>query len=144
MAEVKSIPIDFTESDDFLEEWNNRFGIKDCGSNGKFEVVLASYSPDNFKDCVTSNGVLDTSKVTVIDAEDCRIDWVNKGLVLGGDVTISIGDNIVPLKAIFIRHKATGYVLLYSINIVSYNITNQFVLNENTLLLSFISGDYNG
>ena len=55
---------------------------------------------------------------------------------LGAEVrfdTDQIGERNIPLKAIFLRDKASKYVMGYSINMVAFTVTNVVVFDEDVI-----------
>lgn len=127
---------DFSRVKDFFDKWNNTFHTVEMNGASNFQLVMASYSPTNIDDCLTGSGALDTSQVTGTKIVDCGLVWSNDTITLKNDVTFSIGNEIVPLKALFLRHKATGYVMGYSIAMNNFNVTNQLVIDKDTIFWS--------
>jgi len=144
MSEIQSYLFDFTEVDDFFDNWNVKFSTTDMDGSNKFQLVLASYSPTNISECLNANGTLNTTNVTGTRVLDCGLIWNNRTIKLAFDVDFNIGNSIVPLKAVFLRHKSTGYVMGYSININSFNITNHLIYDADSIFYSIAKGDING
>ncbi len=134
MSEVQSFLFDFKRVEDFWEMWNIKFPISEMGSSNKFQLVFCTDSPNNIEDCLT-NGSLN-SNVTIYTSKDCTLEWSNHTISIKDDVTWNIGDYEVTLKAVFLRNKATGYVMGYNINIDNFDITNKLVFDGGTLLWS--------
>lgn len=143
MSDIQSVPFDFQSVDDFLDEWNLQFRLNDMTNTAnKFQLVLASYCPDNINQCLT-NGQLN-SNVTIAtisgtaQIKDCPLVWdtVNNEIRSGtADVTFNLSTNTFPLKAIFLRTYA-GYVMGYSITSTPIKVTNEVILEANTILWS--------
>ena len=142
----QSYIFDFSRVPSFFEYFNVAFFVdemyqiidgesKGTGSDC-YELVWCSYGDgNNISDYLNSDGTLNSSVVTVHDTVDCALDYVRDEY---GDATIGlhesvefdIGDNNIPLKAIFLRNKSTGYVMGYCINLVSFTVTNKAVFDE--------------
>lgn len=144
----QSYIFDFSRVPSFFEHFNIDFNVNEMyqiidgeasgtGSNA-FELVWCSYGDgDNISDYLNSDGTL-ASTVTIYDTEPCALDYVRDEY---GDATIglhesvefTIGENNVPLKAIFLRNISTGYVLGYCINLVSFTVTYKAVFDEDVI-----------
>lgn len=141
MADDFSYVFDFQRVDDFFDRWNVNFKTTgDFDVANKFQITLCSYSSDNISDCLIG-GVIDTSNVTIYSSQDCTLNWSNEEVSLGADVTFNLSTNIVPCKALFIRHKASGVVLGYCINGVAFDITNTLKFSKDTILWSIKDGE---
>jgi len=143
-----SFLFDFTRVDTFIEQLNLTYKLSEMDgdeNNPQFQLVFCSDSPNNISDCLTSGGALN-SDVTIaptstpnVDASiDCSLKWENNTISLGNEVIWSIGNNAVPLKAVFIRHKTSGYVMAYCIHITEFTVTNQIVFDEGTVFWRFV------
>ena len=110
------------------------------GSTDNFSFVFCSTAPSNINECL-SDGALNTSVVTVIDSVDCPLTWENNQISVGNDATLTIGDTRVPLKAIFLKDKTTGFVLGYAINGNSFEVTNEIQFDEGTVMFTLYDGD---
>lgn len=136
MTEVQSYLFDFERTPTFFERWNLDFKLLQMdGSTSNYQIVFSSYAPSNIGECLNSNGSL-SSDVTVIASIDFPLKYDNGVITVGDDVSWTINTNIYPLKAVFIRDKATGYVMGYSININTFEVTNEVVIEEGTILWS--------
>ena len=136
MTEVQSYLFDFNRVSTFFDEWNNKFSVSDMDGSNKFEVVVSSYSPNNINECLNANGTLNTSVVTGTYSQNLPLTWANDTIKVAFDVTFNFGTSIVPLKSLFIKHKSIGYVMGYSIFMATFNVTNQLVLDADTVLWS--------
>ena len=157
MAE-HSYLFDFSRVDSFFENLNINFSISDMynvvrydsetgqyeyeddnvGDN--FQLVICEYGYDNIGDYLNSDGTLNISDNDPhIHIEDCALDYYNRGngassIELHGTVTFEIGDDVnIPIKAIFLRDKDTGYVMGYSINNRPFSVTNQVVFDDDVI-----------
>lgn len=143
MAE-KSIVFDLHRTPNFVDNMN-RSGCFDVnhmdGSTKRYEFVLASNCGDNIEDNLTNNAL--NNNVTVINVGttgQVALKYTN----IGGnnrtissppsDLTITIGNNDVFLKGLFLRDRTTGYVLAYSIFDKTFPITNEMVIPKNRIL----------
>lgn len=136
MAEVQSYLFDFNRVDSFFDEWNKKFDVEDMNGSNNFEIVVSSYSSNNIDECLNANGTLNTTVVTGTYSQNLALTWANNTIKVAFDVTFNFGDNIVPLKSAFIRDKSTGYVMGYSIFMNTFNVTNQLVVDAETVLWS--------
>ena len=140
----KSIVFDLYRTPNFVDNMN-RSGCFDVnhmdGSTKRYEFVLASACGNNIGDNLTNNAL--NSNVTVINVGttgQVALKYTN----IGGnnrtissppsDLTITIGNNDVFLKGLFLRDRTTGYVLAYSIFDKSFPITNKVVIPKNRIL----------
>ena len=136
MSEEQSFLFDFQRSPTFLDNMNVKFHLLEMNSSNNFQVVFSTYAPTNIQDCLSSDGTLN-SDVTIQESLDCCLKWENDIISIRNDVTWNIGDAYYPLKAVFIRNKSNGYVMGYSINITSFEVTNEVIFEEDTILWSF-------
>lgn len=97
------------------------------GTSKNFRIVLVEACPANIGECLTAEGILDNTKVSVfsgINASDglCSLLWedsVNNNTTISVKdtaVTWDFGDNSYLLKGAFLVVESTGVVLAYSIN----------------------------
>lgn len=136
MTDLQSYTFDFQRVSDFFDRWNVSFKTNgDFNENNKFEVVFCNYAYDDISKMLTSSGTLN-SGANVYATQNCRLNWTDETITIGGNVTFDLGTSIVPLKALFIRHKKSGVVLGYSININDFEVTNQLVISSGTILWS--------
>lgn len=136
MAEQSYI-FDFSRTPTFFEHFNIDFHITDMdGSSVKFQLVIVEYGGDNIDEYLDSDGLLNVTDNLLV--EDCKLncafdDYGDLTVTLAENVTFDIGDTNIPLKAIFLRDKTTGYVMGYSINMVSFNVTNEVVFDDDVI-----------
>ena len=139
----ESFYIDWTKGYKFWENWNKEFDVDHMnGSVSNFKIYFSSYAYENFEDCVGLNGYLKGSVISESHSEPCGLKWdTNESSIrISSDVTWNIGDSIVPLKAIFLTTTANNYVLGYSINTNSFDVTNQLIIDEGSYLWTFHEG----
>ena len=155
MAE-QSYLFDFRRVEDFIENINVAFfidemwwvtGLDNDGEpiypdgatwDDAFELVIVEYGDENIKDYLTDDGLLDTTRIDGVHIMDCNLDYYNQGdgdstFELHDTVTFNIGDANVPIKAVFLRNKSTGYVMGYSINTHAFTVTNQVVFDNDII-----------
>ena len=139
---TQSYVFDFNRVDDFFDRWNVDFKtVGDFGVANRFEIVILKYAPTNINECL-SNGRL-TSEIDTQSNRvkmDCTLKWSNEEITIANDVDFNLSTNIVPVKAIFIRHKSSEVVLGYSINISSFEVTNHMIFEKDTILWSIRNG----
>lgn len=145
MAEVQSYIFDFQRVPSFFEEWNNSFKVEDMkdsstdASAKHFQIVYCDVAPSNINDCLNGSR-LNTSSVHVLQTVDVNLKYDNDVISVRYDATWSLGTDIKPVKAIFIRNKSNGYVMGYSINTVAFEVTNTVKLEKDTILWSIVDG----
>ena len=137
----QSYIFDFHRSPRFFYEWNNSFKVVDMQSTtANFQIVYCSQAPTNIEDCLVNNSTLDTNAVTILQSVDVNLVFNDGVISVGADATWNIGDTVQDLKAVFIRHKNTGFVMGYSINTVAFEVTNKIKLEKDTILWSIVDG----
>ena len=121
----------FTRVDRFFDDINREdcFDTEDMdGVSPNYKFVLVESCPQNIKDCLDTDGTLDTSVVHIIntDGEDDGLCSLLYSKGINGERTISVNDSTVTydlgedkqlIRAIFLVNvvNGTGYVLAYSI-----------------------------
>lgn len=143
MTEIQSYIFDFKRVKDFFEQWNIKFKVSEMNGANNFELVLASYSPSNIDECLTSNGTLNANVTDTIVA-NLGLVWSNYEIRVANNVTFTIGDSTVPIKSVFVRHKNSGYVMGYCINQNAFNVTNQVIFDKDTIIWAIFDGEVNG
>ena len=141
MAE-QSFLVDWSRVKNFWRAWNEEFTIQEMNGANNFQLVFSSYTPNNIDDCLTNNGTLTQDVLATSTVIDCGLTWDDNGIVsISNNVTWNIGhETIIPLKAIFLRKKENGFVLGYSINQTSFDVTNKVIVDKDTVIWSFHSG----
>lgn len=140
MSEISYI-FDFKCNPSFFDHLNVDFALEDMdGSTSNFNFYFCSTAPSNISECLNNDGTLKTSVLSTIGNVDCKLDWDGSFIKVATDTTLTI-TGIVPLKAIFIRDKTTGYVFGYTINSNSFEVSNEIVFEEDTILFSLYNGD---
>ena len=141
MAE-QSFLVDWSRVKNFWRAWNEEFTIQEMNGANNFQLVFSSYTPNNIDDCLTNSGTLTQDVLATSTVIDCGLSWDDNGIVsISNNVTWNIGhETIIPLKAIFLRKKENGFVLGYSINQTSFDVTNKVIVDKDTVIWSFHSG----
>lgn len=135
MTEVSHL-FDWSKTPQFVDKFNKGFDLVSMnGSSNNFQLVISSFCPSDIDDCLTSNGTLNND-VTQTQTLDCALKWQDNTIKLGNNVTWNIGTSIVPIKAIFLKDKNTGFVLGYSINTTAFDVTNQLKFNKDIVFWS--------
>lgn len=140
--EEQSYIFDFQRTPLFFDGWNKYFTVDEMRQNAdNFEVVYTNHAPTDINECL-NGGVLNTSNVVVNNnyVANLSLNYDNGVITVRNDSTLNIGDNIFPLKAVFIRNKNTGFVMGYSINNTAFEITNVVKLEKDTILWSITDG----
>lgn len=135
-----SFPFDFNRVATFFDNWNVKFKTIDMNTNANFEFVFATHSAENIDICLNGD-LLDTSVVEIGGTVDASLKWENEVISVNGDVVWNVGNQHLPLKAIFLRDKSTQYVMGYSINNTAFNVTNQVIIDDGTILWSISNGN---
>ena len=148
MSDIQSYIFDFTRVPNFLDDMNREdcFDTADMdGLTANYEFVFATVCPSNIEECLNNDGTINTTNVTLYNLAtgSTTLLW-SKGVngqrtmsIAQNNVTIDVGDVDVPLKAMFLRDSASGYVLAYSINDKAVTITNEVVFPVNGVLWNF-------
>lgn len=146
----QSFIFDFARSPSFFEKFNIAFNISDMNKSKtaanplmNFKLVLASYCPDNILDCIDANGLLNeevtigkdsngNDLITTIGLDWLVDDYGDGTIELHDEAQFNIGDIDVPLKAVFLT-SSSGYVIGYSINMVSIPVTNKVIFDDDVI-----------
>lgn len=138
--EVYSYLFDFHISPLFFENgWNDRFTVNAMKQNANnFEVVYCTHAPININECLTG-GVLNNN-VTVHSSVPLNLKYEDGVISVRADSTFNIGNNVIPLKAVFIRDANTKFVLGYDIHNTAFDVTNQILLAKDTIIWSLTNG----
>ena len=141
MTDTQSFLFDFSRVDNFIEQFNSIFKISEMNANNNFELIFCSDSPNNIKDCLTSGGGLNSEVTPALNGVvPCSLKWENNTISIRNSITWNIGENPVPLKSVFIRHSATGFVMAYCIHITEFIVTNKIIFDGGTVLWRFVDG----
>ena len=138
--EEQSYIFDFQRTPLFWEKWNISFTVAKMKQDAvNFEVVYCTHAPNNIDDCLNQDGTLNNN-VEIAGVALLRLKYDEGIISVRSQSAYHIGDSIIPLKAVFIRDRSTGFVMGYSINTVAFEVTNNVILREGTILWSIIDG----
>ena len=146
---MQSYVFDFKKNPSLMSKWNKEFDVEDIGTNCFYIVLVDDICDDNFADCL-DDGQLRYSDGHTIKAE-CSLEYVinnnAESIVLDGDVTIDFADEEFTdgfkMKGAFLTTDS-GYILGYSINQFSINITTQMIFEDGLTFFDVIEGGLNG
>lgn len=137
---TKSLALDFQRTPLFFDNWNNNFKVSDMNTGNNFKFVFASSSAENIDFCLNGN-IIDTVNVTIVDTEVCSLKWENEVISVREDVVWDIGDTNESLQSVFLTTGDDKCVLGYSIFKTPYNVTNQVIIEADTVLWSIVDGN---
>ena len=143
----ESYIFDFSIPKNFLRFLNIYYNVSDMnGAVDKFEFVLASYSQDNIEDCLTDKNMLGDGVTIHSTVKGGLFFEENDGLTVtiktATPVTFNIGNDIIPLKALFIRDASSKVVFMYCINVNPFSITNSFIIDSDVILYTETDSEY--
>lgn len=154
MAETeRSYIFDFSRVPSFFAHMNvcdDGIGFKLSDMDGEtlnYELVICQSGGDNIGDYLDSDGLLDEATIdpqgTLLLSEDCSLkcnidEYGDMQIRIGAETTFDIGEQNIPLKAIFLRDKATKYVMGYSINMVAFTVTNKVIFDEDVIFWDIV------
>jgi len=159
----RSFTFDYARVSTFMEDWNIEWLLSDMNRlddegevigteiTDKFQVVVATYAPNNIDECLDENGCLSEDDVVTEYTFDGTTydlrkniglfyDPVDEIIGISSAVRYDIGEAEIPLKAIFITND-TGRVLGFTINMISFKITNALIFDKNAILFDVQGGD---
>ena len=144
---MESFVFDFSKPKNFLRFLNIYYKISDMNGALNFEFVLASYSDDNINNCLNEDNTINEDVVTIYQVTDGGLsyseDEYGSSLIkTSSPIEFNIGNDIVPLKAVFIRDKQSKVVFLYCINMTAFTVTNSFIIDEDVFLFTDTDGEY--
>ena len=140
MAE-ESILVDWSRTPNFWRKWNIDFKVDEMSGDNNFQLVFVSYAPDTIDECLDGDVLNEDTESGTVRRINCGLRWDNDGIItIADDVVWDIGNEIIPLKAIFLVNKQTQFVLGYSINIKSFDVTNRLIVDGGTRLWAFHNG----
>ena len=117
------------------------------GETLNYELVICQSGGDNISDYLTLDGLLDEATIdpqgTLLLAEDCSLECTiddvgDMQIKIGAETTFDIGEQNIPLKAIFLRDKDSKYVMGYSINMVAFTVTNAVIFDEDVIFWDIV------
>ena len=146
---------DFRRVPSFFENFNESFSISDMNLSKtaspvleNFQLVLASYCPENIDECLDEDGLLNTDVVIAKDENDNDLivtvgldyladEYGDATIELHDDATLDIGDINITFKAVFLT-TLDGYVMGYSINPVNFTVTNKVVFDDDVVFWDIV------
>lgn len=143
---LDSFIFDFEKSPTFFKKWNKEFDVENLGS-GTFNIVLVGEEcPNNIEDCLNGTALQSFSNALTesVDLVFDEIDRDTFSIKVDGDVVFDIGeDNNFPLKAAFLTssNTTTNYVMGFSINQNSINVSNEVIFEDGLVFWSVAEGD---
>ena len=147
---MQSYIFDFKKSPSFMRKWNKEFDVEDIGTNCFNIVLVDDVCDDNIEDVLNLDGQIKYNESHLIIAE-CGLNYVidddsHEHIILNGEVEIDFADLDIDdfnMKGCFITNDG-GYVMGYSINTFSLNISNGIIFENGLYLWSIIEGEVNG
>ena len=144
---MQSYIFDFKKSPTFFKKWNKKFDVENLSSETMNIVLVDDICDDNIEDCLNSNGELKYSSPNIV-SEDCTLNFVEEDvnrsyIQLDDDVTFEFGTANFSMKGAFLT-TSEGYVLGYSINQYSLNITNEMIFEKDLIFFDIVEGVLNG
>lgn len=153
-----SVLFSFSKVDDFLELMIDNDNITTSlfdGTTKNFRIVLAEACPDNINECLTNQGTLNTSVMSLITGTDtndgtCALLWtrgVNTNRMISlsdSSVHWNLNDEIYLLKGAFLILNQTGEVLAYSINNAPISVKSEITMPMDGMIWSIHSKVYEG
>ena len=140
---MQSYVFDFEKSPTFFQKWNKEFDVEDIGTNCFYFVLVDDICYDNFEECVDSEGHLKYDQSHWL-YEECYLEYTESEnqdaieLTIDGTVTIDFEDLSIDdfdMKGCFILTDSE-YVVGYSINTRSLNISNKFIIEDGLKLFT--------
>lgn len=144
---AESYLFDFNKTPNFMRFLNVKYHITNMTGANQFEFVLCSYSGNDIKDCLNTDNTINTDNVTVYDSVVGGLKYGNDDngteiFSISDDVTFTIDEDIVPLKALFIRDNTSKAVLFYCINQTAFTVTNSFIIDKDTILATIVDSEF--
>ena len=148
MTEVQSYLWDFSSVPLFINDLNVRFQLNDMnGSSTKFEFVFCDLCPTNIDEWLNSDGTLSSNvHIATVNSNPAKLNvkllWDKNSRIISiaEDTTLTLDYDIIPVKAVFLRVKSTGYVLGYCVHNVAFDISNKVKFEKDTILWSIQDG----
>ena len=144
---VESCILDFDKSPSFMQKWNKEFDVEDIGTDCFYIVLIDDICEDNISDVLDNENKISYSEEHLLSLP-CNLKYEDDGdnayISLDGTVTHTFeSDERFNMKGVFVTNQS-GYVMGYSINQYSMNISNQFILDDGLKLWSILEGRVNG
>ena len=132
--ELQSYVFDFRKSPTFDRKWNKEFDVEDIETNCFNIVLVNDICDDNIEDCLNADNQLRYNEEDMLFI-DCHLvyDDTNKDnsfIALAEDCSYTFEENEdFKFKGAFVTNES-GYVMGYSINTYSVNITNEIIFKK--------------
>lgn len=144
---VESVVLDFDKSPTFMKKWNKEFDVEDIGTNCFYIVLVDDICDDNISDVLDAENKIKYDEEHLLSLK-CTLKYEDDGdtsyVSLDGDVTHTFGGNEnFNMKGVFVTNES-GYVMGYSINQYSFNISNQFILDDGLKLWTILEAKLHG
>lgn len=151
--QLQSYVFDFRKSPTFLRKWNKEFDVEEIETTCFYIYLLNDICYDNIEQCVDEN----TGRFTFTDEQlqnnslklPCYlelkyVDTDVSDIVLKEDTEYTFGaDENFAMKGAFLVTDS-GYVMGYSINSQSVNITNRIIFEKGLTFWNIVEGVLNG
>lgn len=143
---MQSFVFDFEKSPTFFKKWNKEFDVEDINSNCFYIVLADDVCDDNIEDVLNADGQVKYDESHLIQ-ELCRLNYVEVDkdtahILLDGETSISLVNDF-NMKGCFLTTDS-GYVIGYSINTFSLNISSGIIFEDGLYFFSLVEGDVNG
>ena len=144
---VESVVLDFDKSPTFMKKWNKEFDVEDIGTNCFYIVLIDDVCDDNISDVLDAENKIKYDEEHLLSLE-CTLKYEDDGdtsyVSLDGDVTHTFAEGeSFNMKGVFVTNES-GYVMGYSINQYSFNINNQFIMDDGLKLWTISEAKLNG
>ena len=150
---MQSYIFDFRKSTSFMTKgWNKEFDVADLGANCFYIALVDDNCANNFSDCINADGQLIYNESHMVMAE-CELEYdvvrdSVENIVLADDCSFEFAeDELLPdsfnMKGAFLLVD-DRYVMGYSINNYSVNITTQMVFEKGLIFYNVIEGGLSG
>lgn len=148
---MQSYIFDFRKSPSLIQKWNKEFDVEEIDTTCFYLYLLDDICYDNIKQCLDSEGkfIFTNTQMTAHSVnQPCYLKSTHvtdtiDNIILKDDVTFTFGENNFAMKGAFLVTDS-GYVMGYSINTYSVNVTNQMIFEAGLEFFEIIEGAYNG
>ena len=137
-----------------MQKWNKEFDVEDIGTDCFYIVLIDDVCDDNISDVLDIENKISYSEEHLLQLP-CNLKYEDDGdnayISIDGTVTLTFpytdahhtAIEDFNMKGVFVTNQS-GYVMGYSINQYSMNISNQFILDDGLKLWSIMEGKYYG
>lgn len=142
---MQSYILDFIKSPSFFLKWNVDFSIATMGTDTFRIVLVDDVCQDNIENCINNDGELLYTGAH-IQSENCSLSYVESGntvtISLANEVSFDLTDVQFSMKGVFLTTDS-GYVMGYSINPISVNVTNSVIFEEGLVFWTIMEENIN-